>query len=314
MDVDNAPKDFKGVIKKQKLIQQEIYEKYLEKIKLKISNSKLYKIDILIQKQQKKQQMIAINQIQEFNNKVLKGCNELNNKLQKLMEEKQNWIEKEWSELEKKWNEWNLQEKEKVTEIISTANSKASDYIPYFKIADNNGQYITSNRELRIAFKTKPVLFFIHFIQNNDNDEEKYPENEKKENEFNNIVKCKTHEMVSEMINNKQQGIVVVATNINQLSKLNHQLPQYDVPFSMMIKSNQYMKKRLIFGVYSVSSFHSKKIIFDNITIDGCVYAVDCIIDGFGNYHITQQFIFTNPSIFVVISVLISLLVLGLLI
>ncbi|ETO36894.1 hypothetical protein RFI_00168, partial [Reticulomyxa filosa] len=81
--------------------------------------------------------------------------------------------------------------KEKVTEIISTTNSKARDYIPHFKIADNNGQYITSNRELRIAFKTKPVLFFIHFIQNNNDDEKEYPENEKKENKFHNIVKYK---------------------------------------------------------------------------------------------------------------------------
>ncbi|ETO36373.1 hypothetical protein RFI_00689, partial [Reticulomyxa filosa] len=135
--------------------------------------------------------------------------------------------------------------KEKVIEIINT-NSKARDYILHFKIADNNGQYITSNRELRIAFKTRPVLFFIHFIQNNNDDEKKYPENEKKENEFHNIVKYKSldteidndvlwneankkaHEMVNEMVNNKQQGIVVVATNIDQLAKSNHQLPQYD--------------------------------------------------------------------------------------
>ncbi|ETO02583.1 hypothetical protein RFI_34834 [Reticulomyxa filosa] len=41
--------------------------------------------------------MIAINQIQYFNNKV-KECNELNNKLQKLIEENQNLIEKEWNE------------------------------------------------------------------------------------------------------------------------------------------------------------------------------------------------------------------------
>ncbi|ETO03598.1 hypothetical protein RFI_33804 [Reticulomyxa filosa] len=109
----------------------------------------------------------------------------------------------------------------------------------------------------------KPVFFFIHFIQNNDyNDEKKYPENEKKGNEFHDIVKNKSldtefdkdfswneankkaHEMVNEMINNKQQGIVVIATNIDQLAKSNHQLSQYNVPFSMMINSDQYMKKK----------------------------------------------------------------------
>ncbi|ETO35921.1 hypothetical protein RFI_01140 [Reticulomyxa filosa] len=57
------------------------------------------------------------------------------------------------------------------------------------------------------------------------------------------------------------------------------------------------MKKILIFGSYSVSSFYSNKVIFDNITISGCVYAVDCIIDGFGNCHITQQLIPTKQSV-----------------
>ncbi|ETO35923.1 hypothetical protein RFI_01139 [Reticulomyxa filosa] len=129
--------------------------------------------------------------------------------------------------------------KEKVIEIITTTNSETRDSVPPFKITDNNGQYITSNRELRIAFKTKHVFFFIHFyflfnylFIYNDNDEKKYSENEKKEDEFYNIVKYKNldteidkdvswneankkaHEMVNEMINNKQQGIVV-STNID---------------------------------------------------------------------------------------------------
>ncbi|ETO00303.1 hypothetical protein RFI_37145, partial [Reticulomyxa filosa] len=140
--------------------------------------------------------------------------------------------------------------KEKVLEIIRTTNSKAIYFIPYFKITDNNGQYITSNKELMIAFKTKPVLFFIHLIQNNndDDDEKKYPKNE-----FHKII-------------------LIIHQYLLQQQQFNYQLPEYDVPFSIMINSNQYMKNKLIFGSYSVSSFHSKKIIFDNITIDGCVY------------------------------------------
>ncbi|ETO03156.1 hypothetical protein RFI_34253 [Reticulomyxa filosa] len=51
-----------------------------------------------------------MNQIHAFDNKVLKGFNVLNSKLQKLIEENQKWIEKEWNELEKKWNKWNSQE------------------------------------------------------------------------------------------------------------------------------------------------------------------------------------------------------------
>ncbi|ETO11705.1 hypothetical protein RFI_25669, partial [Reticulomyxa filosa] len=107
----------------------------------------------------------------------------------------------------------------------------------------------------------------------------------------------KAHKMVNEMINTKQQGIVVVATNLDKLEKSNHRLSQDNIPFSMMINSNQYMKQKLIIGPYAISSFYSKNITFDNITIDGSVYVVDCTIDGFGNCHITQQLIPTNQSI-----------------
>ncbi|ETO35169.1 hypothetical protein RFI_01904 [Reticulomyxa filosa] len=114
--------------------------------------------------------------------------------------------------------------KEKVIDLINTTNSKTRYSIPHFKIVDSNGQYITSNRELRITFKTKPVFFFIHFIYSLslfllNNDDEKYPENEKKQDEFYNVVthrsaeidkdfswnkaNKKAHEMVNEMINNK---------------------------------------------------------------------------------------------------------------
>ncbi|ETO18212.1 hypothetical protein RFI_19068, partial [Reticulomyxa filosa] len=111
--------------------------------------------------------------------------------------------------------------KEKVTEIITT-NSKARDYIPHFKIADNNVLFI-------FFIRLFIYLLIITTIDKKDNDDEgkKYQENEKKENEFNNIVKYKSldteidkdiswneankkaHEMVNEMINNKLQGIVV---------------------------------------------------------------------------------------------------------
>ncbi|ETO33322.1 hypothetical protein RFI_03784, partial [Reticulomyxa filosa] len=96
----------------------------------------------------------------------------------------------------------------------------------------------------------------------------------------------KAHDMTNKMINNKQQGIVVVATNIDQLAKSSHRLSQQqNIIFSMMINSSQYMKKNLTIGSYSVSSFHSRNIIFDNVIIDGCVYAVDCIIDGLQTLH-----------------------------
>ncbi|ETO22987.1 hypothetical protein RFI_14200, partial [Reticulomyxa filosa] len=64
-----------------------------------------------------------------------------------------------------------------------------------------------------------------------------------------------------------------------------------------MINSIQYMKKKLIIVPYSVCSFHSKNITFDNITINGCVYVIGCTIDGIGKCHITQQLIHTDKSV-----------------
>ncbi|ETO07355.1 hypothetical protein RFI_30038 [Reticulomyxa filosa] len=82
--------------------------------------------------------------------------------------------------------------KEKVLEIIN--NDKTKNYTNYFKIVDNNGEDITSNRKLETAFKTKPVFFFIHFIQNDDNDDEKkYPEEKEEEKE-----KC--HKIVNPLV------------------------------------------------------------------------------------------------------------------
>ncbi|ETO10332.1 hypothetical protein RFI_27043 [Reticulomyxa filosa] len=107
----------------------------------------------------------------------------------------------------------------------------------------------------------------------------------------------KAYEIVNEMINHKQQGIVVVATNIDQFARPNDKWFWQEIPFTMMINSIEYMKKKIIIGPYSVYSFHSKKIIFDDITIDGCVYVVDSIIDGFGNCHITQQLVHTDSSV-----------------
>ncbi|ETO04223.1 hypothetical protein RFI_33175, partial [Reticulomyxa filosa] len=126
IDVKNASKDFEEISKKQKSIQQEMYEKYLEKIKLKkqideaISNytkcieqynnlcSK--ERDILIEKQQSELKLIEINKINTLNNNVLKRFNDLNGKLRTLIEENEKWKENKWNELEQKWSKWNSQE------------------------------------------------------------------------------------------------------------------------------------------------------------------------------------------------------------
>ncbi|ETO04830.1 hypothetical protein RFI_32566 [Reticulomyxa filosa] len=81
--------------------------------------------------------------------------------------------------------------KEKMIKIINTTNNKTRNTTSHFKIVDNNGQNITSNEQLRIAFKEKPVFFFI-------------------QNHSWNKANKKAHEMVNEMINNKQQDFVLL--------------------------------------------------------------------------------------------------------
>ncbi|ETO00176.1 hypothetical protein RFI_37273 [Reticulomyxa filosa] len=149
-----------------KINTTKIYEKYLEKIKLKNQADEailkytecieqynslcLIERDILTEKQQKEQKMMAINQIHVFDNKVLKNYNEFNDKLQKLIEENQNWIEKEWIALEKKWKKWNSEEiaifightleckKSKVNQFHDIVKKKKIDEIALLKMSKND--------------------------------------------------------------------------------------------------------------------------------------------------------------------------------
>ncbi|ETO09964.1 U-box domain-containing protein, partial [Reticulomyxa filosa] len=106
--------------------------------------------DILIQKQQKEQKLMSVNQFYTFNKKVLKGFNEFNDNLQKVIEENQNWIKKEWSELEKKWSKWDSQEisifightlectKSKINEYNKIIKEKKIDGMSLSKMSKND--------------------------------------------------------------------------------------------------------------------------------------------------------------------------------
>ncbi|ETO00989.1 hypothetical protein RFI_36451, partial [Reticulomyxa filosa] len=88
IDVKNTSKDFEERSEKQKSIQQEICEKYLEKIMLKNEMDKVVsnytkcveqynnlcskERDILIEKQEKKQKLNIINEDYVFDNKKSK--------------------------------------------------------------------------------------------------------------------------------------------------------------------------------------------------------------------------------------------------
>ncbi|ETO12887.1 hypothetical protein RFI_24490 [Reticulomyxa filosa] len=193
---------------------------------------------------------------------------------------------------------------DKVKELVG--NRTEPKNLPLFKITNINGQNIDNDQKLQIAFDiTNPVRLFIHFIDKNNDEEMKSfgdkeqdvknieLEQDKPWNEANKTAMT----IVDQMTAKKQKGIVIVSTNLDQFAKPNNKLFFQDVPFTMMINSNQYMKKKKVIPPYTIYSFHSKNIIFDNITINGCVYAVDCIIDGTDDCHITQYLIHTKQSV-----------------
>ncbi|ETN98303.1 hypothetical protein RFI_39207, partial [Reticulomyxa filosa] len=199
---------------------------------------------------------------------------------------------------------------EKVKEIISENKIKPEDMQFDFKIADANGQWIDNNEKLQTAFGATPVLLYIDFNDKNNDEDVKYSEqdNEKQDDDFkdsdieleqkewNEAIKA-AHTIVEDMIENKEKGIVVVASNLDQMAKLNSQQSHEDTYFTMMINSDQYMKKQIVIEPYKICSFHSKSTTLDNITIDGCVYIVDCTIYGIGNCHVTQYLIHTEQSV-----------------
>ncbi|ETO01764.1 hypothetical protein RFI_35675, partial [Reticulomyxa filosa] len=176
---------------------------------------------------------------------------------------------------------------------------------PHFKITDINGQNIDNDQKLRIVFDTNPVRLFIHFIHKNNDEDMKHPNDEKQDvknieldqNKPWNEANKTAHTIVKQMIEKKQKGIVIVSTNLDEFAKSNDRWFFQGIDFSMMINSNKYMKEKKVISPYVVYSFHSKNITFNNITIDGCVYVIDCIIDGIGHFHITQHLIHTKKSV-----------------
>ncbi|ETO34021.1 hypothetical protein RFI_03073, partial [Reticulomyxa filosa] len=78
--------------------------------------------------------------------------------------------------LEKKMHEVTLASinlkslEERILELLKT-NNKTRDPTSHFKIIDNNGQEITNDQQLEIAFRARSVFFFIHFIHKNEKKE-----------------------------------------------------------------------------------------------------------------------------------------------
>ncbi|ETO04601.1 hypothetical protein RFI_32795 [Reticulomyxa filosa] len=93
------------------------------------------------------------------------------------------------------------------------------------------------------------------------------------------------------------RGVVIVSTDLSQFAKPNDRWFFQDIPFTKMINSNKYLKKKKEeFPPYTIYLFRSSHITFDNITIDGCVYVANCTIDAIGHFHITQYLMHDTQS------------------
>ncbi|ETO34317.1 hypothetical protein RFI_02778, partial [Reticulomyxa filosa] len=194
---------------------------------------------------------------------------------------------------------------DKVKELINNRTDLKAENPFNFKIVDINDQSIDNDQKLRSAFDTDPVCFFVHFIDRNNDKEMKYPNDEKRDienieldqnkpwNEANKVA----HTIVEQMVEKKRNGIVIVSTSLDQLARPNDRWFFQNIPFTMMINSHKYMKEKKVISPYVVYSFHSENITFDNVTIDGCVYVIDCVINGIGHFHITQHLIHTRQSV-----------------
>ncbi|ETO11729.1 hypothetical protein RFI_25647, partial [Reticulomyxa filosa] len=181
VDFNNVSQEFEKISERQKSMQQEIEEKCFEKEKLKGEVDKAIlnytqcidqyndlcatEMKILIQKQQTEQQRIVINQIHDFNNKVLKGFNKFNDTLQKLIKDNQNWVEKKWNELEKKWSTWNSREIAIfIGRTLECKKSKINQYNAIIEEKKINGSSLLkmSKKDLMDIFETFSHACLIH--------------------------------------------------------------------------------------------------------------------------------------------------------
>ncbi|ETO12269.1 hypothetical protein RFI_25109 [Reticulomyxa filosa] len=102
----------------------------------------------------------------------------------------------------------------------------------------------------------------------------------------------KAVKMVMEMINKGEQGLVVVAKSID--SNLNI-LSDNVNSFIMLVSNNKVEKTKI--EEYLVYMIKTKLVVFDEVSIDGNVYSIDCEMQSKGNVTITTQVFVTKNVI-----------------
>ncbi|ETO17374.1 hypothetical protein RFI_19948 [Reticulomyxa filosa] len=173
------------------------------------------------------------------------------------------------------------------------------------KITDLNGHDIETDKQLQ---NTSPLHFYAYF---QSNDQEKKETNSaeiqietldigkhwNKNWRHSNAIAAKC---VMKMLNNNEQGLIIVANNTNlwQMAISKASIATNDGTFSFRVLINNEKLETKVFGEYCLYVIKSKIILFNEITIDGNVYAVNCEIQCKGNnVNITTQLFVTSHVI-----------------
>ncbi|ETO31851.1 hypothetical protein RFI_05268 [Reticulomyxa filosa] len=173
------------------------------------------------------------------------------------------------------------------------------------KITDLNGHDIETDKQLQ---NTSPLHFYAYFQSNDQEKKETNPAEIQTE-----TLDLKTHwnrnwrkanteavKIVMEMLKNDEQGLIVVANDTHAWQvAINESLQtSKDDEFSFHVLINNEILETKIFGEYCLYVITSKIILFNGITIDGNVYAVNCEIQCKGdNVNITTQLFVTSHAI-----------------
>ncbi|ETO07141.1 hypothetical protein RFI_30251, partial [Reticulomyxa filosa] len=161
---------------------------------------------------------------------------------------------------------------------------------------------LTSSSLENLIASDKPVNSLaewkkLHFMEKTDEEMDEIESNEEAEpiewdkNKQWNKANKEALSMYGGLVQDGLGGVVIISTNLSQFAKPNDRWFFQDIPFTKMINSNKYLKEKKECPPYTIYLFRSNRFIFDNITIDGCVYVANCVIDVIGHFHITQYLI-----------------------
>ncbi|ETO12802.1 hypothetical protein RFI_24575 [Reticulomyxa filosa] len=106
--------------------------------------------------------------------------------------------------------------------------------------------------------------------------------------------------IVKEILDKNEQGLIVITNNVsewkNKIHSNENETKEYINSFYLLVNNDNIIEKKQI-GDYWIYTIKRKLIIFDDVTIDGNVYAVNCEIQSQGKINITTQIFVTENVI-----------------